>query len=187
MARLAVLCAIATLMIELSSDLARGHLPVPATNVVHSATIVSRPLPPANRAEERSRNLFKVARAEDGMFHVPASVNGKPVRFIVDTGANVVVIAPSDLPQLGLQDGELGSARTLTTASGQIVTQQLTLRRLDVGGQSLRNVSAVVGHEGLSTSLLGQSALARLGPIIMNDQELSLGADWATLSNRSAE
>ncbi|MFN3078145.1 MAG: TIGR02281 family clan AA aspartic protease, partial [Alphaproteobacteria bacterium] len=55
-------------------------------------------------------------RASDGHFHIDVLVNGKPVRFMVDTGASDVMLAPDVARTLGFNPDTLEFSKTYNTA-----------------------------------------------------------------------
>jgi len=115
-----------------------------------------------------------IDRDASGQFHVDAEVEGTPVRFLVDTGADLVALAPDDAQRLGLMP-DAGSFRPiLRTASGTGYGAPVRIDRLVVADHELENVDAVVVR-GLSVSLLGQSALRRLGPVSLDGDRLLIG------------
>ena len=108
-------------------------------------------------------------RAADGLFYVTALVNGTPVRFLFDTGANMVVLTRDDALRVGLAPGSsnAGDGDTMETAGGAAQIDRVTLSHIDVAGRRLSNVDAAVASRGLKVSLLGQNLLSRLGPLTL--------------------
>ncbi len=96
-----------------------------------------------------------------GHFHADGAINGRAVRFLVDTGATYIAIGRDDAARLGL---DLGRAQPLRmgTANGEVQAAKLTLGRVRVGGIELTQVEAVVLPAGMPTVLLGNSFLSRL-------------------------
>lgn len=105
-----------------------------------------------------------IARDETGQFHLNALVNGAPARVLVDTGADVVALTEADAERAGLVVDPATYRPILRTASGEGMGARVRLDRLEIGPVVLRDVEAVVARD-LATSLLGQSALARLGRV----------------------
>ena len=87
------------------------------------------------------------------------SVNGRPVRFLVDTGANVVAISSNMARSLGisLEDGQRSKT---ATASAMVTSTIVTIAEMQVGDIRQENVRAVVidGDHPLDI-LLGMSFL----------------------------
>lgn len=96
-----------------------------------------------------------------GHFFTEAMVNDVMLRFVVDTGASVVVIPGADAMRLGI-DWRKGQRRTLQTANGRTSGYQLKLDKVRVGGIELHDVDGIVLEEGLSIGLLGMSFLNRV-------------------------
>lgn len=103
-----------------------------------------------------------LVKAADGHFWAEATVNGKAVRFLVDTGATTVALTGPDAQRLGLDLDTLAFDRPVTTASGTIQAAMVELDYVSVAGARVEKVQALVLREGLSASLLGMSYLGRL-------------------------
>ena len=96
-----------------------------------------------------------------GHFITTGSINGVPVRFMVDTGATSVAISTPEARRLGLNylAGEPGRA---STANGVVPMYRVKLDRVRVGDITLTNVDgSVVDGAGLGVALLGMSFLNR--------------------------
>ncbi len=103
-----------------------------------------------------------IRRGGDGHFRLTANVDGKPVRFLVDTGASLVALTPGDARTLGFDTSRLTYGLRLRTANGTAWAAGVTLGTIAVGPIRARNVGASVSREGLSESLLGLTFLNRL-------------------------
>lgn len=111
-------------------------------------------------AEQPSVHIWPTER---GMYTVTGSINGFPVRFVVDTGATYLAMNRGEAKRLGIDylvEGEPGVAQT---ASGRIDTYRVVLDRVRVGDILLRNVpAAVLDGEHPAEVLLGMSFLNRV-------------------------
>jgi len=115
-----------------------------------------------------------IRRKAAGRFYLDADVNGQPVRFLIDTGADVVALTTDDAARLDI-DADPATFRPIArTASGTGYGATVTIERLDVAGRELRDVRAVV-VDGLETNLLGQSVLRQLGRIELHGNEMTIG------------
>lgn len=96
-----------------------------------------------------------------GHFTAGGSINGKQVRFMVDTGATLVSLGKDDAERLGV---DLGNARRATTqtANGPVPVWLVTLTSVRVGEVELANVGAAVVPQPMPMVLLGNSFLSRL-------------------------
>ena len=103
-------------------------------------------------------------RADDRHFHVDAMVNGRPVSFLVDTGASVIAIDRDVARRLGIDPDRLVYSSRIRTANGVAQAADVTLDTVRIGDIERRNVRAVVTEgSGIGTSLLGMSFLGTLG------------------------
>ena len=108
------------------------------------------------------RQSATLAADSRGHFFAEASVNDVPMRFVVDTGASVVVLSAADASRLGV-DWRHGSRRMIQTANGATGGYLVKLDKVKVGGIELTNVEGVVLEEGLgAVGLLGMSFLNRV-------------------------
>jgi aspartyl protease family protein len=112
---------------------------------------------PANGGSEQV-TLTADAR---GHFITTGSINGVPVRFMVDTGATTIAISTTEARRLGLNylAGEPGRA---STANGIVPLYRVKLDSVRVGDITLTNVDgSVVDGAGPGVALLGMSFLNR--------------------------
>jgi aspartyl protease family protein len=98
-----------------------------------------------------------------GHFETSVTVNGRPMKALVDTGATVIALTYEDGRSLGLvRPGDRYEIR-MQTANGTTGAKRVTLNSVRVGGISLSNVEATVAQEGaLNVNLLGMSFLRKL-------------------------
>lgn len=115
-----------------------------------------------------------VKRANDGMFYVNAQINGQPHRFLVDTGASVVVITRADARALGLTLDETPSNRAFRTVGGETNVTMVRLPSFQLAGRTLHSVEAAIVESGVGTSLLGQNALSQLDALAIAGDELTM-------------
>lgn len=102
-----------------------------------------------------------VLSADDrGHFYTEGQINGEPVRFLVDTGASMVVLPAPDARRLGIRYIDAPKAPVRTTA-GVIPAYLVTLDRIKVGNIELNGVDGMVVAEG-GVPLLGMSFLNRV-------------------------
>ena len=107
--------------------------------------------------------LARVALTADdsGHFTADASVNGRPMRFLVDTGASVVALPASEARRLGI-DYRNGARSVAQTANGAVPVYRVSLERVRIGGIELRAVDGMVVEHGLDVPLLGMSFLTQV-------------------------
>jgi len=99
---------------------------------------------------------------ERGFFESGGQINGRPTRFLVDTGANLVVFNSHDAERLGI-DYRSGVRGLASTASGQAPMYSVNVASISVGGLELDNIRAGVIEGGFpEVPLLGMTFLRRL-------------------------
>ncbi|MEW6331128.1 MAG: TIGR02281 family clan AA aspartic protease [Pseudomonadota bacterium] len=98
-----------------------------------------------------------------GHFFVDGTINGAPVRFLVDTGATTIAMNGNTASRIGLDYRRLGRAGIASTAAGNVRTYNLNLGSVQVGDITLHNVPAGVIEGSHPTEvLLGMSFLGQL-------------------------
>jgi aspartyl protease family protein len=117
------------------------------------------PTPVAATVDDGAAQIVKGA---DGHFWAEAKVDGRAVRFLIDTGATAVALSQTDAKRLGIDTKGLDYSYKVMTASGQTRAASVKLSSIAVAGAKVRDVDALVIENGLETSLLGMSYLGRL-------------------------
>lgn len=115
-----------------------------------------------HRATAAAATREKVTLMADGrgMFLAEGSVNGRPIRFLVDTGATFVSMSASDAARLGV-DYSKGRPVMMQTANGAVVKYLVKLDSVKLGAIELNGIDGVVGGD-MPIALLGMSFLSRL-------------------------
>lgn len=103
-----------------------------------------------------------VRKSADGHFWAEARVQGRHVRFLVDTGASTVALTKADARRLGLEPQALTFDQPVSTAAGPTMAAAVTLDYVSVAGARIEDVEALVLEDGLDVSLLGMTYLGRL-------------------------
>jgi aspartyl protease family protein len=131
----------------------------------------SAPAATARQAQGAVPNSLIYHANKQGHVVLDGVVNGAPVRFLVDTGATMVVLTRRDAAAAGI--GNLVFSMRTSTANGIARAAPVRLREVRLGQLSIDDVSAAV-VENLNISLLGQSFLTRLDGYEMRDGVLTL-------------
>jgi aspartyl protease family protein len=118
--------------------------------------------PISETRDERRPGAAIIRKSDDGHFWTDARVNGRPTRFMVDTGASYVALPYSDARRLDVRPRDEDFTVTVQTANGATKAAPVMLREIRISGVTLTNVQAVVLQNGLDTPLLGMSFLNRL-------------------------
>ena len=87
-------------------------------------------------------------------------VNGKTIRFLIDTGATTVSLPAGFAKTAGI-DYQKGQRGFVQTANGPAVAFRVKLDSLTVGDITLYQIDATVMESGLDVALLGMSFLSR--------------------------
>lgn len=147
------------------------------TRASAGAAVVSADTAPAVALEGAVSHAAQ--RASNGLFYVTATVNGKSLRFLVDTGASVVVLTAADARAAGisLQDSHYNA--NVDTVGGSTAMAWARIDQFTLGTRKVYNLKAAVVRNGLGVSLLGQNALAQLGPVTIEGDRIS----WRSLSH----
>ncbi len=117
---------------------------------------------------------MKIPRARDGHFYAPGLVGGKPVVFLVDTGASYVTVSPSFASYAGLGAGRPIRFQTANgTVDGRIVPDVA----VSVGSTTVSGVRVGVGLVGgeRDNDLLGQSFLSKFRITLTRDEMILSG------------
>ena len=130
-----------------------------------------------------SQTILSMER-EGGVYFLPCTINGVGLRFVFDTGANTVTISLTEAMFM-LKNGYLDKDDIIGTSYAQLANGEVTentkiiLRKVEIGGIVLEDITASIVHELDAPLLLGQSVIERLGPIQINGRELIIldGAD----------
>jgi aspartyl protease family protein len=133
---------------------------------------------PGSVVVEKSENgatEVKIRRRLDGHFAATATVNGKPISMVIDTGASTIVLRPEDAAKAGIDVDDLNYTVPVDTANGGTMAARVGLHKVAIGPLDRRNVEALVAQPGtLTQSLLGMSFLSRLRSYEFTGNFLSL-------------
>lgn len=114
----------------------------------------------AGRDDNSGKSTTLTADAS-GHFLVVGTINGAPMRFLVDTGATVVSLGRSDAVRANV-DYLKGQPGMTMTANGPARVWRVTLNSVRVGDILLNQVEASVHEHDLPIALLGMSFLNRM-------------------------
>ena len=126
------------------------------------------------QAYEASTGSVTLPRARDGYYYLTATINGTPLRFVVDTGATDMVLTRADAEAAGLSPDSLNYLGRASTANGEVRTAYVRLDEVELGGVRDTDVPAVVNEGEMRQSLLGMGYLQRWGRIEITNGELIL-------------
>lgn len=94
-----------------------------------------------------------------GQYFTTGSINGRPVRLLVDTGATIVALSSESARMLGL-DYSGGRKMRATTAGGVVNSTEIILETVIIGDIKVSNVrAAVIAGQFPNDILLGMTFL----------------------------
>ena len=104
----------------------------------------------------------RIKKSDDGHFHVRASVNGKPIEFLIDSGATTTTLSAAAAANAGVEPSG-GFAVMVRTANGTVEAQRAEIASLTIGPITQANAPALIGGGEMGdTNLLGMSFLSSL-------------------------
>jgi aspartyl protease family protein len=104
-----------------------------------------------------------------GHFFTAGAINGRPVQFVVDTGATSVALSVQDAERLGI-DYKKGQPGRSSTANGTVNVYLVKLASVRIGDVEVYDVDGTVVPAGMPYILLGNSFLTRFQMTRQNDQ-----------------
>lgn len=113
---------------------------------------------------------------ENGVSNVKCNINGLPLYFVFDTGAATVSLSMVEATFM-MKNGYLDKkdvvgSQYFQDANGNVSEGTvINIRQVDFGGMKLENVRASVVRNQKAPLLLGQSVLARLGKIEIDNSK----------------
>ncbi len=127
--------------------------------------------------QEPVKQVVTIERNAQLQYQTTASINGRRVQVMVDTGANVVALSSQQAEGMGI-DYRTGIPARVETASGVVNAWVVTLRSVGVGNIRVQNVRAsVLEGQFPATVLLGMSFLQHVD-LSENNGVLSLSRAW---------
>ena len=101
-----------------------------------------------------------ITAGSGGHFMTAGAINGRAVRFMVDTGATHVAMSIAEAEHLGL-DYRNGQRGYVTTANGNAPAYKVRLAEVRVGDVQVYDIEATVVPGQMEFILLGNSFLTR--------------------------
>jgi aspartyl protease family protein len=104
-----------------------------------------------------------------GHFMTQGTINGRAVRFMLDTGATAVALSAADAERIGL-DYKKGVPVRINTANGVAAGYRVRLDSVRVGDVDVAGVEAIVAPQSMPFVLLGNSFIDRFSMRRDSDQ-----------------
>jgi len=139
--------------------------------------VITAPTQAASTARPASANgiTVELKSGRNGHFHTSATINGRDITVMVDTGASIVALTYEDAERAGIFVRPADYTHQVSTANGIARIAPVMLDRVQIGDITVRNVRAAVSERGkLATTLLGMTFLGRLSRTEMRQGTLIL-------------
>ena len=121
--------------------------------------------------------VVEIPRDAQLQYQTMATINGKQVKVLVDTGANVVAMNSRQAAALGV-DYRGGVPGMVETAGGNLQAWLVTLRSVNVGGIEVSNVQASVVEGDFPANILLGMTFLRHVEMQETNGILSLSRSW---------
>ena len=112
---------------------------------------------------KRKSKKETIYKNSGGMYMTHGSINGRSVRFMLDTGASAIAMNTEQAKQLGIRYDKIGRPANVSTASEFKKAYSVALKTVTIGNITENNVEALIiegNHPG--PILLGMTFLGRL-------------------------
>lgn len=117
----------------------------------------------AGFAEPKDIESITLWADSGGFFRADGQINGRAVKFLVDTGANTIALNSRTAERIGLDYRRHGRPAFASTAGGVVRVYTVKLESVAVGGILLHNLDAgVIEGDHPTEVLLGMSFLGKL-------------------------
>jgi aspartyl protease family protein len=112
---------------------------------------------------QQEKKRVDIYRSSNGHYIKAGSINGIPVKFMIDTGASEVAISAREAKRIGIDYQRVGRPIQVNTASSVWPAYSVTFDRVTLGAIELRFIKGVVVEgDKPDTPLLGMSFLSKM-------------------------
>lgn len=126
------------------------------TSVAASPSAISEPQAKAAGA------ALTIPMGADGHYWVDASVSGRSVRFLIDSGASITGVSTGTAQALGLPPDPMGGKVELTTANGTVTAERSVIAAMNVGSIQAADLPVVIAPAFGEVNVLGMNFLNKL-------------------------
>ncbi|MFN3619701.1 TIGR02281 family clan AA aspartic protease [Sphingorhabdus sp.] len=106
-----------------------------------------------------SGEAIELRRQDDGHYWLQANINGKPVRFMIDSGATITAVNANTASETGIEVDANGYPIILNTANGRVAAKRGVARSLSIGPHNIQNHQVVVSDSFGDVNVLGMNFL----------------------------
>ena len=111
--------------------------------------------------EEAAPGEVRIRQAADGHFWVDAELNGRPARFLIDSGATTTSITRAAAERTGIEPSR-GTGVVVQTANGLVTVQRGRASSLKVGNIERSDLAVHISDSFGDTNVIGMNFLSSL-------------------------
>ncbi|WHO37227.1 TIGR02281 family clan AA aspartic protease [Sphingobium sp. AP49] len=138
-------------------------------------SVQSLPQPPQPpKPIQSDGQLVRIPVASDGHYWVDGTINGMPVRFLIDSGATITALSENTARATGLNIDMNMPPISLNTANGKIEAHRASIATLAVGPLRASDVEVVVSPALGDVNVIGMNILSRLKSWSVENGEMVL-------------
>jgi len=123
-----------------------------------------------------SGETLRIRKSEDGHFWIRGKVNGREVRFLIDSGASFIALSSAQAELAGIKEDNGGFGVQLDTANGSIVAARGHIAELEVGPILRKDLTVVMAPQFGESNVLGMNFLSSLS-------SWRVEGDWLVLTS----
>lgn len=126
-------------------------------------------------------DTVRIRQSPDGHFYARVSINGRPTRMLIDSGATITALSVETAERAGIDISRAGLPVLLNTANGTISARRGVAQTVSIDGQlETRDLSVVVAPSFGDVNVIGMNFLSRLGSWRVEQRTLILEPDRST-------
>lgn len=124
-------------------------------------------------AQQTSGGAVRIRRSDDGHYWADAALNGRPVRFLIDSGASMTTISRATADAAGIAAAG-GFGVIVDTANGTTMMERGQAETLKLGPIERIDVPVHISRNGDTINVIGMSFLSTLSAWGVEGQTLVL-------------
>lgn len=117
---------------------------------------------------------LRIPVAPDGHYWVEATVNGAPVRFLIDSGASITALSMNSARAAGLNFDLNAPGVPMFTANGRVDAKRSSISTLMMGPIRISDLDVVVSPSFGEVNVIGMNMLSRLKSWGVQDGQMVL-------------
>ena len=104
----------------------------------------------------------RIAKGDDGHFHVDSQINGRSVSFLIDSGATTTALSVGSAQAGGVEVSQSGFPVSIDTANGSTTARRARIAALTIGPIVREDFPVLVSESFGDENLLGMDFLSSL-------------------------